>query len=174
MAQYEVMDESDVFEQACLQQRATVEEMYFKCKARLLEKMPPEELKVNVSNPEANRDAPQFSNLSNVKLPTITLPEFDEDYSKWLTFHDTFLSMIHSSSEISSVQKFHYLRAALQGEAATKISSTSISAQNYAIAWDTLYKHYSNKNPLISFRFISFIQLEEPVEQMSLILMELL
>ncbi|XP_065073050.1 uncharacterized protein LOC135697364 [Ochlerotatus camptorhynchus] len=83
--------------------------------------------------------------LTNVKLPTITLPEFDGDFNNWLTFLDTFLSMIHSSTEISFVQKFHYLRAPLKGEAANLIQSIAITANNYTVAWDTLVKRYSNK-----------------------------
>ncbi|XP_039450376.1 uncharacterized protein LOC120429231 [Culex pipiens pallens] len=143
-----------------------------------------------------------LSSLSNVKLPTITLPEFDGDYSKWLTFHDTFLSLIHSSSEISCVQKFHYLRSSLFGEAAGKVANLEISAQGYAIAWETLTKYYNDKNLLRKKHIRTLLkypkipndsvealhrivddfqchtqtlkQLGEPIEQMSSILIELL
>ncbi|XP_052561950.1 uncharacterized protein LOC120426986 [Culex pipiens pallens] len=201
MAQYEQLDDTDVFEKGCLQQRASVEELYFKCKAHLLEKLPPEEPRTPAPNSEASRPA-LLSGMSNVKLPTITLPEFDGDYSKWLTFHDTFLSLIHSSSEISCVQKFHYLRSSLVGEAAGKIANQEISAQGYAIAWETLTKYYNDKNLLRKKHIRTLLkypkipndsvealhrivddfqchtqilkQLGEPVEQMSSILMELL
>lgn len=80
-----------------------------------------------------------------LKLPTMSLPEFDRNFNNWLTFHDTFVSMIHSSTEICHVQKFYYLLAALKGEAATFIQSIIITAQNYSVAWTMLVNRYSNK-----------------------------
>ncbi|XP_058814677.1 uncharacterized protein LOC131678501 [Topomyia yanbarensis] len=78
------------------------------------------------------------------KLPTISLPEFDGDYMQWLAFHDTFLALIHSNSEVPDIQKFHYLRAAVKGEAAQLIESIGISSANYSLAWQTLESRYSN------------------------------
>lgn len=116
--------ESDVteeFAQANLDCRAKIEEQYFRVKAGLLTKVPESAPPSTSTDSTPTTSASTPSPLSNVKLPTITLPEFDGDFNGWLTFHDTFVSMIHTSSEISCVQKFHYLRAALKGEAANLI-----------------------------------------------------
>lgn len=79
------------------------------------------------------------SNLLNcVKLPTISLPKFNGQYNKWLEFHDTFCSLIESNETLSNVQKFHYLRASLEGDASDVINSLQMSASNYAIAWKLL------------------------------------
>ncbi|XP_058456942.1 uncharacterized protein LOC131434295 [Malaya genurostris] len=43
------------------------------------------------------------------------------------------------------IQKFHYLRAAVKGEAAQLIKSVDISAADYASTWDTLVNRYSNE-----------------------------
>ncbi|XP_055622817.1 uncharacterized protein LOC129766320 [Toxorhynchites rutilus septentrionalis] len=118
-----------------------MEEKYFQAKAGLVSKLRPA-TPVASTCPAVAREAP---GPNNVKLPTITLPEFDGDFNNWLTFHDTFRSMIHSSTEISFVQKFHYLRASLKGEAANLIQSITITANNYTVAWDTLVQRYSNK-----------------------------
>ncbi|XP_055622813.1 uncharacterized protein LOC129766316 [Toxorhynchites rutilus septentrionalis] len=148
-SEYEELDDNEKFVLGNNELRAKVEERYFRVKAGLISKrFAPQTHEASTSgqaNP-AQLSAP--SSLSNVKLPTITLPEFDGDFNGWLTFHDTFLSMIHSSTEISSVQKFHYLRAALKGEAANLIQSIVITAANYSVAWDTLVKRYSNKSLL--------------------------
>ncbi|XP_053686349.1 uncharacterized protein LOC128735892 [Sabethes cyaneus] len=120
--------------------REKFESKYFRVKGALLAKVPD-------TPHNANRDAnqpPNASHLSGVKLPTITLPEFDGNYDQWLTFHDTFIALIHSSAEISTVQKFHYLRAAVKGEAAQLIESLTISAMNYPVAWQILVDRYSN------------------------------
>ncbi|XP_055614812.1 uncharacterized protein LOC129761130 [Toxorhynchites rutilus septentrionalis] len=83
--------------------------------------------------------------LSGIKLPTISLPEFDGDYAQWLPFHDTFVALIHNNPDLPKVQKFHYLRAALKGEAAQLVESIAISSANYSLAWDTLTGRYANE-----------------------------
>ncbi|XP_053678669.1 uncharacterized protein LOC128729046 [Anopheles nili] len=76
--------------------------------------------------------------LKGIKLPTIALPEFSGDYMQWLTFRDTFECLIHAIGDLPAIQKFHYLRAAVKGEAAQVIDSITISAANYDLAWNTL------------------------------------
>ncbi|XP_062699493.1 uncharacterized protein LOC134284534 [Aedes albopictus] len=197
--EYEEMDDSEEFVQKNLELRGTVEELYFRVKAGLSSKVPPPPNPTAAVAPAVPAAQPT---LANVKLPTISLPEFDGDFNNWLTFHDTFMSMIHSSTEISQVQKFHYLRAALKGEAARLIQSITITANNYAVAWDTLVNRYSNKailrkkhirallkHPKIPNNNVEALhkivdefqrhtkvleQLGEPVDQFSSILIELL
>lgn len=53
--------------------------------------------------------------MQNVKLPVISLPKFDGSYETWLEFRDTFDSLIHKNATIPPINKFHYLRACLQG-----------------------------------------------------------
>ncbi|XP_053682608.1 uncharacterized protein LOC128733054 [Sabethes cyaneus] len=143
-SEYEQLDDSEQFLIANMECRAKIEEQYFRIKASLISKMP-QPVPVPVAQTSASEPQLIPSGLAKVKLPTITLPEFDGDFNNWLTFHDTFVSMIHASTEISCVQKFHYLRAALKGEAANLIQSITITAANYSVAWDTLVKLYSNK-----------------------------
>ncbi|XP_055633242.1 uncharacterized protein LOC129773628 [Toxorhynchites rutilus septentrionalis] len=202
-SEYEEFDADEYFTLENAEIRAKVEEKYFQVKAGLLVKHSTQQLPVASTSTQAIPAQLPFPNpLSNVKLPTITLPEFDGDFNGWLTFHDTFLSMIHSSTEISSVQKFHYVRAALKGEAANLIHSITITAANYSVAWDTLIKRYSNKSLLRKKHIRALLkypkipngslealhrifddfqrhtkvlqQLGEPVEQFSSILIELL
>lgn len=82
-------------------------------------------------------------------MPTIHLPTFDGNYEKWLEFHDTFLSLIHNNEDISRIQKFHYLKSSLRGDAARLISSIDISASGYETAWQAVCKRYDNKKLLI-------------------------
>ncbi|WP_431111720.1 DUF1759 domain-containing protein, partial [Winogradskyella poriferorum] len=75
-----------------------------------------------------------ISQRKPVKLPTIQLPKFNGCYSNWLGFHDTFTSLIHCNNEIEQINKFHYLRAPLEGAAAIIIHAIEFSANKYDIA----------------------------------------
>ncbi|KAJ8733938.1 hypothetical protein PYW07_014489 [Mythimna separata] len=88
-------------------------------------------------------------NINSIKLPTIKLPSFDGSYDQWLEFKDTYLSLIHSSKDIDEIQKFHYLRSALTGNALQVIKSLEFTAGNYRIAWELLENRFNNNRLLI-------------------------
>ncbi|XP_035900664.1 uncharacterized protein LOC118506929 [Anopheles stephensi] len=133
------IDDMDLSAEDCLTNqriRAETEELYLYAKAKLQDMLPKE------SKPVA---ASIQSSSSRVKLLRITLPEFSGNFDEWLTFHDTFVSLIHSSKEMSPIEKFHYLRASLKGEAANLIQAITVTNANYEFAWQTIVKRYSNK-----------------------------
>ncbi|XP_055644494.1 uncharacterized protein LOC129780350 [Toxorhynchites rutilus septentrionalis] len=107
-----------------MQERATFEARYCSAKA---------------NHPPAN---------FHLRLPKIDLPKFDGDLSRWLSFRDTFTSMVHSNADIPTVAKMQYLLQSLEGEAHKPFESTDISADNYALTWDALLKRYDNKRYL--------------------------
>lgn len=84
-----------------------------------------------------------------IKLPDIKLPTFSGAYEQWIEYRDTFKSLIHENIDITDIQKFHYLRASLEGTASQVIKSFEFSANNYNAAWEILCKRYDNKNALI-------------------------
>lgn len=84
-----------------------------------------------------------------VKLPTITLPIFDGSYEKWINFQDTFQSLIHESDYISKIEKFHYLKSSLTGEALSLIQSIEVSTDNYDVAYELLKERFTNKKLLV-------------------------
>nr|XP_037868702.1 uncharacterized protein LOC119628871 [Bombyx mori] len=86
---------------------------------------------------------------SCIKLPTISLPSFDGNYDNWLEFRDTFSSLIHNSPDMDNIQKFHYLRSSLTGNALQVIKLLEFSAENYVIAWDLLQNRYNNNRLLV-------------------------
>ncbi|XP_026475990.1 uncharacterized protein LOC113381242 [Ctenocephalides felis] len=81
----------------------------------------------------------------DVKLPDITLPKFNGDYSEWTQFIDLYNSFIHSNTKLPPVTKLHYLKGALLSSAAKLISSLNLSNENYMVAYDLLCKTYDNK-----------------------------
>lgn len=59
-----------------------------------------------------------------------------------------FESLIHKSEIIDPIQKFHYLKAALKGNAAQILKSLELSAGNYTVAWETICNRFNNKRLL--------------------------
>ncbi|XP_036150126.1 uncharacterized protein LOC118648036 [Monomorium pharaonis] len=84
-----------------------------------------------------------------LKLPVAELPKFDGSHDKWLSFKNTYLTMIDSRSDIDDLVKFLYLKNTLQGEALNKISVYDTSAANYKLAWGLLVESYEKKRVLV-------------------------
>ena len=106
-------------------------------------------------------DGGTFKNV--VKLPPLELPTFNGQYEDWVTFEDSFKSMIHDNPNLSKIQKFHYLISALNNKAGEKIKVLKVNAANYDIAWEMLEKAYKAKRVLIS-RYLTLL-LDLPVQQ---------
>lgn len=64
--------------------------------------------------------------------------------------------MIDSQTDLSDVDKLHYLKSALTGDAANKIKFLAIDGVNYSHAWELLERSYEVKRVLIS-RHLSMI-----------------
>ena len=82
-------------------------------------------------------DAAQQGSLNShnsLKLPAINLPIFSGQYDRWVSFSDMFKAMIHENDSLPQIQKFHYLKSSLSGEAERLISNLPMTAKNYTIA----------------------------------------
>ncbi|XP_048007652.1 uncharacterized protein LOC125242762 [Leguminivora glycinivorella] len=86
----------------------------------------------------------------HVKLPAIVLPVFSNNYEEWPTFHDLFTSLVHNNTSLSKVQKLHYLKSSIAGEAAALLKHVTITEQNYELAWETLKQRYGNKRLIVN------------------------
>ncbi|KAJ8944541.1 hypothetical protein NQ318_009704 [Aromia moschata] len=130
------------------QERQTFENDYFKYEAMARRLLNPQVGSI-VGEPGANSNS-LVNEKFNIKLPTINLPVFDGSYENWLYFKDTFNSIVHANKAISDVQKFHYLRSCLKGEATDLIKSLEVSSANYNAAWQLINDRYENKNLLVN------------------------
>ena len=101
-------------------------------------------------NAGAEDGAPRVIPRRRVKLPETSLPVFSGRYEDWLPFHDSFKSLIHDQDDLSNIEKLHYLKGAVTGEAANKIKHISITDENYKRAWDLLQKGYADKRLIIA------------------------
>nr|CAI5835987.1 unnamed protein product [Callosobruchus analis] len=80
----------------------------------------------------------------DIRLPKIELPKFSGDASSWVEFREIYNSLIHFNENISDIQKFHYLKAALQKDAANAIQCIDFTAANYKNAYDAVIERYDN------------------------------
>ena len=80
-----------------------------------------------------------------VKLPKIHIPTFSGKYSEWNTFRDLYCSLIHNNDSLDEVQKLHYLKVYLTGEAEQLLRHIPIESTNYERCWNLLEERYNNK-----------------------------
>lgn len=112
------------------------EDAYTEYKARLKEDMP----RTTTTSVNSNTTAG-----CKVKLPQIQLPTFKGSYEEWQTFHDMFVSLIHSNTSLNPVQKLHYLKSCLSGDPERLLMNLATTESNYEEAWNQLTKRYNNK-----------------------------
>jgi len=67
-------------------------------------------------------------------LPEAPLPTFDGKFENWLSFKNAFHNMIASRSDVSDLDKLHYLKSALIGDTANKTKIFESDGINYAKA----------------------------------------
>ncbi|KAH0817148.1 hypothetical protein GEV33_005643 [Tenebrio molitor] len=89
------------------------------------------------------------SNATDIKLPTINLPNFNGSYTDWSPFYESFRSLIHENNNLEKIQKLHYLRSCLGAEARRTIDTLAVSADSYDTAWRLLKERYQNKRLIV-------------------------
>ncbi|XP_055632528.1 uncharacterized protein LOC129773006 [Toxorhynchites rutilus septentrionalis] len=129
---------------AYLSDRTEFEKRYYRTKGILMQFNNVSSRQQHMQNPQ--RESP--SQMSCIKLPDVKLPVFNGQFESWLNFHDLFDSLVHSSTNLSTIQKFYYLRSSLAGEALKVIQTIPITSDQYAVAWKMLVDHFSNPRRL--------------------------
>ena len=84
------------------------------------------------------------------RLPKINLPYFSGDPLMWQTFWDSFNAAVHSNTSLTGVQKFNYLRAQLQGDAARVIIGFPLTDINYEQSIALLRERFGQPYKLIN------------------------
>lgn len=132
------------------------EELYIKYKSELREVM--SEFKKEAIAPSGSNHNVKSKNDS-IKLPKISIPTFTGNYAQWPTFKDLFVSLIHQNECLDNVQKMHYLKGLLSGEAEQLVRNIPITSVNYSECWSILSSRFDNK------RFISNCLLKRLMSQ---------
>nr|CAI5840531.1 unnamed protein product [Callosobruchus analis] len=76
-----------------------------------------------------------------------------------MQFYDLFTALIDDNNSLSDVQKLHYLKSCLKGEAADIIQSLATTSENYAVAWRLIKERYDNKRNIINHHLRSLFEI---------------
>ncbi|XP_055591290.1 uncharacterized protein LOC129743332 [Uranotaenia lowii] len=140
------------------------EDTYFELKASLKALLP---LETDFPPPQPTTLPSSLPGTnSRVKLPEIRFPSFGGLTREWVTFRDTFRSLIHLNDQLSTMDKFTYLRSSLTGDAFQEIASVDVTAANYSVAWDLLQKRYENKKFIVKAHLDALFSIE-PIKRES-------
>ncbi|XP_052752341.1 uncharacterized protein LOC128200981 [Galleria mellonella] len=90
------------------------------------------------------------SSHSRPHLPPIPLPVFSGDYNDWISYRDLYISLIHNNNSLSKIEKHHYLKSSLTGEAAELLKNFTLTESNYLDAWKKLEERYDNKRIIVN------------------------
>lgn len=92
---------------------------------------------------DQNEGAPARSPDGTVRktLPRIQQLQFSGAYEAWLAFRDLFQSMVDKDSSLQHVERLHFLKTRLKGEAGLLLQELATTAENYSRAW-MLIPHY--------------------------------
>lgn len=81
------------------------------------------------------------SSAPRTTLPRIQLPTFSGKYEDWPAFRDLFQSLIGKDGSTTKVEKLHYLKTCLKGEAESLVRSLPTTEENFERAWQSLVDH---------------------------------
>ena len=85
-----------------------------------------------------------------MNLPKYTVEDYYGDPKKWRTFRDSFNVAVMKDDELSDVEKFHYLRGYLKGEALLAIEGLEVTNENFQEAYQILEKRFGNKQMIVN------------------------
>ncbi|XP_011169519.1 uncharacterized protein LOC105202633 [Solenopsis invicta] len=86
---------------------------------------------------------------SKRKLPNIELPFFSGRIEDWPAFRDLFVSILSRHPMLADVERLHYLKTRVQGEAEERSKNLPTTSDNFKRAWAILEERYENKRVLV-------------------------
>ncbi|XP_062703895.1 uncharacterized protein LOC134286308 [Aedes albopictus] len=163
---WEIEAHEDFEEQESLQtSQVEMENRYYDAKSFLVEKAQAFQSDANQNQTLHPGDATLHGVMDHVRLPQIKLQCFDGNIDDWLSFRDLYTSLIHEKPDLPAVEKFHYLKGCLAGEAKALIDPLKITRDNYLVAWQTLLKRYNNNKLLKKKQVQAMIKLPSLIKE---------
>lgn len=101
------------------------------------------------------------------RLPKLTLPTFSRDPLKFQKLWDSFEAAIHNNEGLTGVQKLHYLRAQLTGDAAHVIDNFPFNDSNYINCVTLLKDRFGQSYRLANAHMDALMNLPRPVNSLS-------
>lgn len=125
-----------------------------------------EELKEVRATAPRNLDSPPIHNgnrattACRVKLPKLELHKFDGKSISWQEFWEQFEQVIHTNDQLTTLDKFGYLRAAVTGEALSAIRGLPPTSRCYEDAVLLLKKRFGNEDILVQTHMRKLLDLQ--------------
>ncbi|XP_018307114.1 uncharacterized protein [Mycetomoellerius zeteki] len=101
------------------------------------------------------------------QVPRMTLPRFSGDYKNWEEFRDYYKSMFIDDPSFDNLQRLHYLKSCLDGEAAQLLKNVQTTAANFPIAWKLLTERYANERRLLNLHLADLFALKSVTRENS-------
>ena len=97
---------------------------------------------------------------AKVKLPKLVIKKFYGEAHLWQEFWDSFKSSIDDNKNLSTIDKFNYLKNLLESNAYSTIAGLSLTAANYSTALDLLHKRYRQKQIIVNSHIDSILKMQ--------------
>ncbi|XP_076686036.1 uncharacterized protein LOC143378082 [Andrena cerasifolii] len=97
-------------------------------------------------------------------IPKIQIQPFDGNYAQWQSFFDTFRSLVHESTTIKTVHKFHLLKSYLTGSAAAVTDVLAATDENYLVAWELVQKRFNKPRKIIQSHIRALFELPQIIK----------
>ena len=119
-----------------------------------------EQLKISESQ-QKDKDGPTVSSAvsedsvtsyggAKAKLPKLVIKKFYGEAHLWQELWDSFKFSIDDNKNLSTIDKFNYLKNLLESNAYSTIAGLSLTAANYSTALDLLHKRYGQKQIIVN------------------------
>ena len=118
------------------------------------------------SEPDSTSDITESQVQTNTRLPKLSLPNFSGDPLLWQTFWDSFNVAVNNNPSLSKVQKFSYLRAQLQCDAARTIDGFPLTDINYDQSILLLKERFGQPHKLTNVHMQALLNLPPPVNSL--------
>ncbi|XP_037931048.1 uncharacterized protein LOC119665867 [Teleopsis dalmanni] len=79
-------------------------------------------------------------------LPKLKLPHFSGKYTEWMSWFNTFVTLVDSDVELDELSKFVHLRSCLDAVPLSTIEGLELSASNYKRALGLLKNRFENRS----------------------------
>ena len=98
--------------------------------------------------------APAIAASSNAnpaeQLPRINLPQFSSNFIESTDSRNLFVSLVTSNRTLTNVERLHYLKTSMTGEAVHLLKNITTTGENFKRAWTILTARFEKKRLLIS------------------------
>ncbi|CRK89983.1 CLUMA_CG003710, isoform A [Clunio marinus] len=95
----------------------------------------------------------QPSHQGGMEIPMISIPDFDDSYSKLIEYRNTSESLVHNSKKLSNLEKFQHSSIKLPSNMPNVLANFTSSEESYEPTWQSVKNGFDNTHQLKSASF---------------------